>query len=144
MMRLFRHWLALGLLLLPATAWGQQVNIFCATGNSNPPWQPCPPSGQTATLGFGSLAVTGSSSTITSIITAGANSAAWPPGANNHVWIINPTGSGGTVYVCPIGSTPTCTTNGVPVPAGTAYGFTNASATMTVIGSTTLTAAVQW
>jgi hypothetical protein len=133
--------------LLPWAAHAQSANIYCLTSTSStgaPTWAPCPATGQLPTLGYGSLAVTGSSATITNIITAGPGSVAWPPAATNKVWIINPTGSGGTVYVCPIGSTPTCTTNGVPVPAGSAYGFANVSVTMTVIGGTSLTAAVQW
>jgi hypothetical protein len=99
--------------------------------------------GQQPPLGFGSLAVTGSSTTISSILTTGPNSAAWPPPGGGLTWVLNPPSSGGTIYVCPVGSI-ACTTNGVPVPAGTAYGFRNISSNATVIGSTSLTAAVQW
>jgi hypothetical protein len=133
-------------MLLPATARAQSVNIYCLTGvgsTGNPSWQPCPATGQLIALGFGSLAVTASSQAISAALTTGPNSAAWPPPANDLTWIINPTGSGGTVYVCPIGPS-ACTTNGVPIPAGSAYGFHSISATATIIGSTTVTAAAQW
>ena len=119
--------LLLGMLMLPAVGRAQTTVV------TPPP-----------AVGYGSLAVTGSSATILADLTTGPGSAVWPPPPGSVVYVINPSGSGGTVYVCPVGSTPTCTTNGVPVPAGTAYGFFRMSPTATVIGSTSLTAAVQW
>ena len=139
--------LALLAALLPAIAHAQSANIYCLTGVNGatgaPAWQPCPTTGQLPTRGFGSLAVTASSQLVSAALTTGPNSAAWPPPANDVTWIINPTGSGGTIYVCPIGPL-ACTTSGVPVPAGSGYGFNNMSSTATLIGTTNLTGAAQW
>lgn len=93
--------------------------------------------------GFGVLAVTGSSALLSADLTVGPNSAAWPPPPGATTFVINPTGSGGTIYICPLGGT-CASSSGIPITTGNAYGFFKLSASATIIGSTTLTAAVQW
>ena len=91
--------------------------------------------------GFGTLSVSTSSVSL-STLTPGPGSPAWPFGPN-LIYIINATGSAGTLFVCPLGGT--CSSSvGIPLAAGTAYGFVAPSTNVTVISTSTSTAVAQW
>jgi hypothetical protein len=107
-----------GLLLLPLAATAQYVT------------------------GFGTLAATNASASI-STMTLGPNSAAWPPPQPTNVYVSNATTSAGLLYVCPLGGT--CTVaNGIPIAPGASYGFARPAGAMTVIAATTATVWTQW
>lgn len=90
--------------------------------------------------GFGTLAVS-NSSVLLSTMTAGPNSGVWPT-APQMMYVTNAPG-GGILYVCPLGGT--CSSSvGIPIAAGSSYGFFRPAATMTVISASTSTAVPQW
>lgn len=91
--------------------------------------------------GFGTLSAT-NASTLLSTLTAGPSSGTWPtvPG---QVYVMNSVGSGGLIYVCPLGGT--CSASvGIPISAGNAYGFYEPSTSMTVFAVSTATVIAQW
>jgi hypothetical protein len=96
-----------------------------------------------AIVGFGKLSLT-NASTLLSSATLGPGSAAWPtlPGV---VDVTNDPASADTIYACPTGNTPNCTTaTGIPIYVGQSFRFTGPSATMTLIAASTATVEVQF
>lgn len=100
-----------------------------------------------AVNGYGTIAATNSSVSITTV-TVSPGSPAFPTGAalplNGTFWVKNALSSAGVLYVCPKGGT--CTSAGIPLAAGEAWGFNLGGATTmpTVIAASTATAVIQW
>lgn len=113
------------LLLLPSLAFAQSTTI-------NIPWP---------VTGFATLSLT-NASTLLSTSTVGPNSGIWPV-APQVMYVVNAPASGGTAFICPLGGTCTAS-NGIPIAAGAAYGFTRPATTMTAISASTSTLITQW
>lgn len=93
--------------------------------------------------GYGKLSLT-NASILLSTAALGPGSAAWPS-SPAVVDVTNDSVSADTIYACPTGSTPTCTTaTGIPIYVGETYRFTRPSATMTLIAASTATVEVQF
>jgi hypothetical protein len=133
-----------------------QAKTACGSGsyvnNQEVPLQtdltgaPCPPATAPLTVGitgFAKLSLT-SASTRLSTATVGPGSAAWPT-TPAIVDVTNNPASADTIYACPVGSTPTCTTaTGIPIYVGQTFRFTKPSTTMTLIATSTATVEVQF
>jgi hypothetical protein len=89
--------------------------------------------------GFGSLSASATTSTPLSTLTIGPNSLPWPT-VPSLVYVLNQTA--GTLYVCPLGGT--CSTAGIWVLSGNAYGFFNMSTNATVYAASAGTVQAQW
>jgi hypothetical protein len=120
----------------PAVLGGQQMTQD-ASGRT------CVSSVGPGIAGFAKLSLT-NASTLLSTATVGPGSATWPT-VPAVVDVTNDPASADTIYACPTGSTPTCTTaTGIPIYVGQTFRFTRPSTTMTLIAASTATIEVQF
>lgn len=96
---------------------------------------------ETGVTGFGTLAVT-NSSTLASTMTVGPTSGVWPS-TPQMVYVLNDASSAGSLFVCPLGGTCTAA-NGLELTAGRSWGFLRPSLNMTMIAATTATVQFAW
>ena len=89
--------------------------------------------------GFGSLSIGGTTSTLLNTLTVGPNSTPWPP-VTSQVFILNNTS--GILYVCPLGGT--CSTAGIQIAAGNAYGFNGMATNATAYAASAGSVQAQW
>jgi hypothetical protein len=125
----------------PSTALTPCFEQFGATGGGQTVTSLAPP-----IVGFGAVAVTTSSATISSELTANAALAGWPATFAPSKPLVVYNISAASVYFCPGGGT--CATSGANmglfIPAGGSYTVWGASTSATIIGASAVTIQVQY